>query len=313
MATKRPSEKPQKTVQQLISDAEMKLGHYKKTYEGLSWREKVLLLIKLHEPISELGKYSNPELGRVGARERVRLYFLEHPGLVIDAKELEVVSGISEYARRIRELRVEEGYKIITGKGWPDDSPLKLKQDQYILLEKEPDRKAASRWCIVNRIRREEKGGSQGRILKYLKQFVGEVVTSEELYYVARASQFARRVRELRTEQGYAIATRFTGRPDLKMGEYVLESVDRMAEQHDRNIDHATQTEVYKRDKNSCRLCAWSHEKWSKKDPRILELHHIHDHVKGGKNTAENIMLLCSKCHDEVHAGRRKLPKNILE
>ena len=270
------------------------------------------MLVELNKPVSQLGKYSYPQAAKVGAVERIRLYLLENVGQLIDAKELEIVAGISEYARRVRELRVQDGYKIITGASYSEDFPVKIKPSQYILLEKEPDRKAANRWYIANRIRKGNKGGSKERILKYLKQFVGEVVTSEELYYVARAKEFGRRTRELRTEEGYAIATNFTGRPDLRMGEYVLETIERIAAPHDRKIPYEVQKEIHERDRNLCRLCGWNHNKWTKKDPRILELHHVREHAKGGKNSANNIILLCSKCHDKIHAGKINLPKNIL-
>jgi len=311
MPAKSKGMNPDTAVSLLIAAVEEKLQKYKKEHNGLSWRDKVLLLVELNEPVKNLGVYSNSEASKVGSRERIRLYFLENVGQVIDAKELEIVAGISEYARRVRELRVEDGYKIITGASCRGDFSEKIKPSQYVLLDGEADQKAAHRWYIANRIRK-EKGGSKSRILSYLKKFVGEVVTSEELLYVAKAKEFGRRTRELRTEEGYAIATSFTGRPDLKMGEYVLESVERVAQPHDRKIPLEIQKTVYERDDNSCCLCKWSHTKWSKRDPRILELHHIHEHKSGGENSADNIILLCSRCHDKVHSGELKLPSNIM-
>ena len=99
----------------LISEVEENLSRYRKTCQGLSWREKVLVLVELTLSVKSLGIHTNPEAARVGARERIRLYLTQHVGVVISASELEVVSGISEYGRRIRELRVEDGYKIVTG------------------------------------------------------------------------------------------------------------------------------------------------------------------------------------------------------
>lgn len=50
-----------------------------------------------------------------GARAKLRKHFLENIGRVIDSTELQrVAGGISEWARRIRELRNEEGYQILT-------------------------------------------------------------------------------------------------------------------------------------------------------------------------------------------------------
>ncbi len=150
-------------------------------------------------------------------------------------------------------------------------------------------------------------------MLTYLLANVGQVVTNEELAYVAKATEFGRRVRELRTEEGYAIATAFTGRPDLKMGEYVLESSERIAEAHDRKVPFGVQKQVYESANNTCQLCGWDREKWTREDPRILELHHLTAHAVGGPNVRENLAVLCGRCHDDVHAGRTDLPPGIVE
>jgi hypothetical protein len=262
--------------------------------------------------VRKLRKYTNPVAATVSARERIGLYFLANVGQGIKVVELNVVSAISEYGRRVRELRVEEGYKILTGNSNDPDVGLKLGARQYLLLDPEPDITAARRWHIANRIRKEKEGGSSGRLLRYLLANIGQVVTNEELAYVAKAKEFGRRVRELRTEQGYPIATIFTGRPDLKMGEYVLESKERISEPHDRKIPFDVQKEVYARDKNTCRLDGWTHDRWTREDPRILELHHIKEHAEHGQNIAKNLVVLCSRCHDDVHAGRRELPADIV-
>ncbi len=53
------------------------------------------------------------QLGRLtqasAARDRILAYLKLFVGEVIDGSELHVVSGIQEFARRIRELRVEHG------------------------------------------------------------------------------------------------------------------------------------------------------------------------------------------------------------
>ena len=292
----------------LIQEVEAALSSYKIKHSGLDWRQKVLLLVEINKGIKILGITSNPNSAKLAARERLKLYLTRYAGTIIKSQELEVVSGISEYARRVRELRVQEGFKILTGISNDPEFGISLKPNEYILIDRNPDITAANRWYIANRIRKETEGGSQGRILRYLLKNVGQVVTSEEIAYVARAKEFGRRVRELRTEQGFPIATMFTGRPDLKMSEYVLESSDRVAEPHDRKIPFEIQKAVYERAVNKCENCGWCHERWLKSDPRILEIHHIKKHVEGGKNTMENLVVLCSKCHDEIHSGKRKLP-----
>jgi len=300
------------TVDILISEVEEKLVHYRATYRGLSWRDKVLLLVDISGGVKGLGINTNPGAANVGARERIRLYLCENVGIVITAAELEVVSGISEYGRRVRELRVQDGYKILTGYSNDPEAGITLRPTEYLMFDTEPDESAARRWHMANRIRRETKGGSKGRLLKYLLENVGQILTTEELAYVAKAREFGRRIRELRTEEGYAISTRFTGRPDLRMGEYVLESSERIAEPHDRNIPFEVQRTVYERANSTCELCGWSRERWTRDDPRILELHHITEHADGGPNVPENLVVLCSRCHDDIHAGRRELPTDIV-
>jgi hypothetical protein len=231
---------------------------------------------------------------------------IEYVGLTIDGIELEVVSGISDYPRRIRELRVEHGYQIASGVSPDPDAGVELRPDQYMLVSADPDVDAARRWHVANRIRRRNIG-SQKRLLEFLLENVGQVVTTEELGYVAKdTSEFPRRVRELRTEDGYLIATKFTGRPDLRIGQYVLQSADRIADPHDRHIPDAVQKGVYGRDSNTCRLCGWTRERWTSADPRILELHHLEHHATRGSNDEKNLIVICSRCHDDVHAGRRE-------
>ena len=300
------------SIEILILEIEDRLAQYKKDYRGLSWREKVLLLVEVSGGVKKLGVNTNPAAADVGARERIRLYLQENVGTVITAQELEVVSGISEYGRRVRELRVQDGYKILTGYSNDPEVGIRLRPTEYLLLQIEPDTTAARRWHIANRIRRESEGGSRGRLLRYLLENVGQVVTNEELAYVAKAREFGRRIRELRTEEGYAISTRFTGRPDLKMGEYILESDERIAEPHDRKIPFEVQRTVYERANSTCELCGWNREMWTRSDPRILELHHIAEHADGGPNIPENLLVLCSRCHDDIHAGRRELPPAIV-
>ncbi|MCJ7543825.1 MAG: HNH endonuclease, partial [Phycisphaerae bacterium] len=274
--------------------------------EGLSLRQKVLRLVEVRHTVNKLGVTVSVShgLSATSARDRIRIYLSENVGVVLEGEELAVVSGISEYARRIRELRVEHGYRILTGASPDPNSGVELSPDEYLLISPEPDQDAARRWAIANRIRRSEQG-SRDRVLHFLQENVARVVTTEDLAYVAKgAKEFARRIRELRTEEGYAIATRFTGRPDLRMGEYVLLSADRVAEPHDRQIPLEVQREVYERDCNTCTLCGWNTSQWSEGDPRILELHHMTAHVSGGANVAANLKVLCSRCHDGVHAGR---------
>src|SRR5438046_2361621 len=105
------------TTRELIDSIEARLREFGQKYEGLSLREKVLRLVEVLQSTRKLNVEVARESGcdAATARERIRLYLVRFVGHVIEGAELEVVSGISEYARRARELRIERGYRILTG------------------------------------------------------------------------------------------------------------------------------------------------------------------------------------------------------
>lgn len=298
------------------------LEQFERHLQGKDLRQKVRALIPAFHAMRDLGASLVPVSGAAAAaQERIVAYLQRYPFKVIDGDELMVVSGIQEWARRVRELRVESGWWIYSGITFqqiqeedPDQAQVikeelgidaaSVKPDQYVLMRVEQDRDAAFRWNQLNKIRREG-GGVIRRILKFLRLNAGKAVAGEELAYLAGGKkEWARRVRELRTEQGWPIATRQSGRPDLAVGVYVLEE-DRQAEPHDRNIPDAVRVQVLERDSFACRKCRWTMAKASPADPRkILELHHIKHHKAGGANVAENLLTLCNVHHDDVHAGR---------
>lgn len=293
------------TISEIIADLDGKLVAFNARHEGLDLREKVLHLVEILKATRKLNVAALKESGidSNNARERIRLYMVHFVGVPLDAIELEIVGSISNYARRIRELRVQDGYQIVSGPKKDEDSGIVLGRHQYLLIRSEPDVTAAHRWHIANRIRKEQ-GSGRDRILHYFQESVGQIVTTEEIAYVARISDYPRRIRELRTEEGFAISTCFNGRPDLRPGEYVLESTERVAEPHDRNIPIDVEREVFERDNNQCINCIWHRALWTADDPRFLELHHVEHHVNRGPNIAANLVVLCNRCHDEVHTGR---------
>ena len=77
-------------------------------------------------------KRKTPSSG--GARTKLREYFLAHVGEIVDWQTLrKVAGGITEWARRVRELRQLEGMNIETDK---DNSA--LKPGQYRLVNAKP-------------------------------------------------------------------------------------------------------------------------------------------------------------------------------
>ncbi len=252
--------------------------------------------------LSTMRRYSKLRLEKLipakASRQRILQYLSLFVGEVVEGDELEVVSGIHEYPRRVRELRVQDGYRIATGVTREG-----LRTDQYVLDDAEPDQAEAERWQIANRIRRGS-GGGKGRMLELLKAFQGKPVTAEQLLYVAKVKDM-RRVRELRTEDGWRITTRFTGRPELPPDVYVLEGLEPLP-QHDRKISPEVYDSVLSRDVYSCRKCGWKVESRHGGEKRqYIELHHIEHHKSGGTNNPENLITLCNVHHDAVHRARK--------
>ena len=292
------------------------LENFEEHLKSSELRTQVLELVLATDLLQNLGAslIQGPDTG--SARARVLAYMEKYVGVVLSGDELMVVAGISEYARRVRELRVEHGWRILTGMTLKTLEPEeletlfgtekpKLKPDQYILLSAEQDTEAAYRWNVANDIRKEKDTSVRDKILKYFRAFVGKEISGEELRYVAGdKTEWARRTRELRTEFGWPVMTRFTGRPDLPVGIYVLEE-DRQAPEHDRKIPEPVYRVVLVRDKYTCQDCGWTHEQWNRSDPRHLEAHHIKQHMDGGSNTAYNLTTLCNICHDERHRWRQ--------
>lgn len=287
------------------------LANFERELLSPDLRRKVLTLVPANTLLRTLGSSLIDKQVAASARDRILFYLRKYPHTIIGGDELMVVSGIGEWAQRVRELRVQFGWSIISGLtakeiareeevSLPDADLSKMKPSEYILLDEEQDREAAFRWNTANEIRR-KKSSVRDKILEYLLKNVGKKVTGEELRYVANnRTEWARRVRELRTELGWQIMTKVVGMPELPIGAYVLAST-RQAPEHDRVIPDQVRRQVLQRDGCKCRNCGWSHKTWNPSDPRHLEAHHVDPHAKGGGNTPENLVTLCNICHDEVH------------
>lgn len=274
-------------------------------------RGKVLALLPACALLRRLGTSLLPNEEASAARDRILFYLRTYSGTVIAGDELMVVSGIQEWARRLRELRVQFGWPILSGttvremasEGDPlpeDVGASVMKPSDYVLLRDEQDREAAHRWNVANGIRR-KRASVKDKILEFLRDNVGAKVSGEELRYVAGdRTEWARRVRELRTEQGWPVVTKNTGRPDLPVGTYVLEA-DRQSPREDRAIPDTLRGQVLRRDGYRCTECKWDHSLWNPSDPRHLELHHVVPHACGGNTIATNLTTLCNICHDRAH------------
>jgi hypothetical protein len=282
--------------------------NFNKELQSDQLREKVLSLVPIFHGLRNLGKSLIPHEKASAARDRILYYFQKYPKTIIHGDELLVISGIQEYARRLRELRVQFGWAIVSGitiiEMYKDDESFNefknMRPDEYILLNAKQDREAALRWNLANSIRKQPISVHE-KILKFFRANVGKRITNEEIRYVAgNRSEWARRVRELRTEFGWPISTKSTGRPELEIGTYILEST-RQSPEHDRHIPDEIRRQVLRRQGYKCKKCSWAQKEWNPSDPRHLELHHIKHHAVGGENSQENLMTICNICHDKIH------------
>lgn len=287
------------------------LSHFEAKLQTAELRSKVQALVPSFHKLRDLGCSLMQKKDAASGMERILFYLKKYPFTVIAGDELMVVAGIGEWARRVRQLRVEFGWSIISGNtaremaaegdfGIEGIDASTMSVDDYMLLSLEQDLEAAYRWNVANTIRRKHLS-VQDKILEYLRANVGKPVTGEELRYVAKdKTEWARRTRELSTEEGWPVVTKSKGRPDLPVGSYLLEQ-DRQSPPHDRRIPDPVRTAVLTRDDYACQDCGWTHAQWNRSDPRHLELHHKKHHAKGGENEVANLITLCILCHDQRH------------
>lgn len=146
----------------------------------------------------------------------------------------------------------------------------------------------------------EKRVGSRKRLRKYLLENVGRVLTSDELRTASgNASEWARRVRELRDEEGYQILTH-NDRSDLKPGEYLLEDA-KPVPAFERAISKETRAFVLDRNGFTCLMCGAVAGEPHPYDPgrkTRLQIGHIVDKSMGGTDEPDNLKAICSVCNE---------------
>jgi hypothetical protein len=142
--------------------------------------------------------------------------------------------------------------------------------------------------------------GSRARLRAHFLANIGRVMNSDELRKVAGGiSEWARRIRELRTEEGYQILTH-NDRSNLVPGEYLLES-SKPQPAFERSISKETRAYVLDRNGFTCQMCGSVAGEPHPYDPtRKTRLHigHIIDKSKGGNDDPSNLRAICSICNE---------------
>lgn len=144
------------------------------------------------------------------------------------------------------------------------------------------------------------RGGARGRLRAHFLANLGRVMDSDELRAVAEnQSEWARRVRELRTEEGYLILTH-NDRSALKPGQYLLESAKPQSA-FARAISKETRAFVLDRNGFTCQMCgAVAGEPHPYDTTRKTRLHlgHVIDKSMGGTDDPANLRAICSVCNE---------------
>jgi len=147
---------------------------------------------------------------------------------------------------------------------------------------------------------RKLRGGARGRLRAHFLANIGRVMDAEELRAVANnQSEWARRIRELRTEEGFLILTH-NDRSELKPGQYLLETT-KPQPAFERAISKETRAYVLDRNGFTCQMCgAVAGEPHPYDSTRKTRLHigHITDKSKGGSDDPANLRAICSVCNE---------------
>lgn len=139
---------------------------------------------------------------------------------------------------------------------------------------------------------------ARDRLRDYFIANVGEKIHTSRLRKVAKVSEYARRIRELRDEEGMQIKTHHD-RADLKPGEYILETLT-LVPALARGIPPQLRMEILERNGFTCQICgATAGDPDPTKRNRRVRLHvdHIIPKSQGGKSEPDNLRVLCSACN----------------
>lgn len=141
--------------------------------------------------------------------------------------------------------------------------------------------------------------GSRAKLRDFFLENVGKILNSDTLREVAGVSEWARRVRELRNEEGMNIITH-NDRSDLKPGEYLLVDLKPLPA-FERGISKELRAYVLDRNGYTCQMCgAAAGEPHPYDQGRKTRLHigHTIDKSLGGTDDASNLRAICSVCNE---------------
>lgn len=158
-----------------------------------------------------------------------------------------------------------------------------------------------------------KRSSSKQSILDYFLKNVGKVLESRDVQNASGgAVEWARRVRELRNEEGYQILSH-KDRADLKPGQYLLETTKRVPA-FKRGISKETRAWVLERNGYTCQMCgvaAGDPDPLGSVRSVRLTLGHIIDKSKGGDDSPANLRAVCTSCNEGLQNTAPPKPDRV--
>ena len=139
---------------------------------------------------------------------------------------------------------------------------------------------------------------ARSRLRAYFERNVGKVLNTAELKQVAGTSEYARRIRELRNEEGMDIVTH-NDRAELRPGQYMLVSLKRRP-RFSKGITADQRARILQRNGMTCQICGAGAGEPDPFDPQKrvrLDVDHIVPLSEGGTNEDSNLRATCSACN----------------
>lgn len=157
------------------------------------------------------------------------------------------------------------------------------------------------------------KPGSKQLILEFFLRNVGNVLESRDIQQASGgAVEWARRVRELRNEDGYQILSH-KDRASLKPNQYLMETIERVPA-FARGISKETRAWVLERNGYTCQMCgvaAGDPDPLGGNRTVRLTMGHIIDKSKGGDDSPQNLRAVCTNCNEGLQNTALPKPDRI--
>lgn len=157
--------------------------------------------------------------------------------------------------------------------------------------------------------------GSKEKLRRFLLKNIGRVLSADELYEASGcAKEFARRIRELRNDEGWPIKTH-NDVSTLRPGQYILESnpPQNPPYRFAKSLSTRLRAQVLERNGYFCQMCGLEA---GQPDPErggartILQVGHIIDKSHGGTDAITNLRTLCAKCNQGANNIAQEPPSH---